>query len=92
VADAVIEASARSELIVGLTARYHLPAINAFRFHAIGGGLLSYGVDGADVFRDATRRGRCTGKRGQTGIFPASPESTGNAHYESRGRGTPDER
>jgi putative ABC transport system substrate-binding protein len=87
-----VPTNARSALIVGWTARYHVRALYGLRFHAIGGGLLSYGVDGAEVFREATRRGRGTGKRGQPGMFPASPASTGNAHCESRGRGTPDER
>jgi putative ABC transport system substrate-binding protein len=45
--------NARSALIIGLAARYRLPAIYAFRFQAIGGGLLSYGVDPADEFRGA---------------------------------------
>ncbi len=45
--------NARSELIIALAARYRLPAIYAFRFQAIGGGLISYGVDVADSFRGA---------------------------------------
>jgi putative ABC transport system substrate-binding protein len=45
--------NARSELIVGLAARYRVPAIYAFRFQAAGGGLISYGVDLADSFRAA---------------------------------------
>jgi putative ABC transport system substrate-binding protein len=45
--------NARSELIIALAARYRLPAIYAFRFQAIGGGLISYGVDVADSLRGA---------------------------------------
>jgi putative ABC transport system substrate-binding protein len=51
-------------LIVGLAAKYRLPAVFPFRYHAEGGGLLSYGVDALDlvpraadyvdrIFRDA---------------------------------------
>jgi putative tryptophan/tyrosine transport system substrate-binding protein len=45
--------NARSDLILGLAARARVPAISAYRFQAIGGGLLSYGVDLADEFRGA---------------------------------------
>jgi ABC-type uncharacterized transport system substrate-binding protein len=45
--------NARSALIIGWAARSRVPAIYAFRFQAIGGGLLSYGVDPADEFRGA---------------------------------------
>src|SRR5262245_26232027 len=43
----------RSDLIIALAARYHLPAIYAYRFQATRGGLISYGVDLADSFRGA---------------------------------------
>jgi putative ABC transport system substrate-binding protein len=39
------------ELIVSLSAHYRLPGIYPFRFFARGGGLISYGVDSADLFR-----------------------------------------
>jgi putative ABC transport system substrate-binding protein len=39
------------ELIVALAARNELPAVYAFRFFAVGGGLMSYGVDVADLYR-----------------------------------------
>jgi putative ABC transport system substrate-binding protein len=39
------------ELIIGFAAKYRLPAIYAFRFFAISGGLVSYGVDTADLYR-----------------------------------------
>jgi putative tryptophan/tyrosine transport system substrate-binding protein len=45
--------NSRFGVIIGLAARYHLPAIYAFRYQAVAGGLLSYGVDIADLFRDA---------------------------------------
>ena len=32
--------NARSELIIGLAARHRLPTVYAYRFQAIGGGLL----------------------------------------------------
>ena len=38
-------------LIVALTARYRLPAIYPFRYFAVSGGLISYGIDTADQFR-----------------------------------------
>jgi putative ABC transport system substrate-binding protein len=41
------------KLIVGLAARYRLPAIYAFRSFSPDGGLLYYGVDRADQFRQA---------------------------------------
>jgi putative tryptophan/tyrosine transport system substrate-binding protein len=41
------------ELIVALAARNALPAVYAFRFFAVGGGLMSYGVDVADLYRRA---------------------------------------
>ena len=45
--------NARSDLIIDLAARSRVPAIYAYRFQAIGGGLLAYGVDLADEFRGA---------------------------------------
>jgi putative ABC transport system substrate-binding protein len=42
---------ANSGLIVALTARYRLPAIYPFAFYAKEGGLISYGFDAADQFR-----------------------------------------
>jgi putative ABC transport system substrate-binding protein len=36
-----------------LAARNRVPAIYAFRYQATAGGLISYGVDVADSFRDA---------------------------------------
>jgi putative ABC transport system substrate-binding protein len=41
------------ELIVALAARHRLPAVYAFRFFAVDGGLMSYGVDLVDLYRRA---------------------------------------
>jgi putative ABC transport system substrate-binding protein len=41
------------ERVVALSAEHRLPAIYPYRFFVSAGGLLSYGVDIADVFRDA---------------------------------------
>jgi putative ABC transport system substrate-binding protein len=42
---------ANSDLIVAMAARYRLPAIYPFAFFAKSGGLISYGFDAADQFR-----------------------------------------
>jgi putative ABC transport system substrate-binding protein len=42
---------ANSALIVALAARYRLPAIYPFAFYVKEGGLMSYGFDAADQFR-----------------------------------------
>jgi putative ABC transport system substrate-binding protein len=39
--------------IVALAAQNHLPAIYPFRYFAVSGGLMSYGIDTADPFRRA---------------------------------------
>ena len=41
--------------IVEWTARYRLPAIYPFRFYALAGGLLSYGIDQIDQWRGTAR-------------------------------------
>ena len=41
------------ELICSLADRYRLPTVYPYRFYIIGGGLISYGVDMADLFRGA---------------------------------------
>jgi putative ABC transport system substrate-binding protein len=46
-------ASVHGDLIIALAARYKLPAIYPFRFHATGGGLISYGPDYVEPFRPA---------------------------------------
>jgi len=43
--------SANREAIVQLAAQHGVPAVYAFRYYVTSGGLLSYGVDGADLFR-----------------------------------------
>ena len=46
-------ASAYGDLIIGLAARYKLPAIYPFRQHATRGGLIYYGADFTEAFRPA---------------------------------------
>jgi putative tryptophan/tyrosine transport system substrate-binding protein len=41
------------ELIISLAARYKLPAVYAYRYFVADGGLLSYGIDPADQYRQA---------------------------------------
>ena len=43
------------ELIIALAARYRLPAVYPYRSLAVGGGLVSYGTDSADSYRQAAR-------------------------------------
>ena len=42
---------ANSDLIIALAARYRAPAIYPFAFYAKAGGLVSYGFDAAEQFR-----------------------------------------
>jgi putative tryptophan/tyrosine transport system substrate-binding protein len=46
--------TANRGLIILLAARYRLPAIYAYRYYAVDGGLLSYGHETNDQFRRAT--------------------------------------
>ncbi|MFZ1004266.1 MAG: ABC transporter substrate-binding protein [Pseudolabrys sp.] len=46
-------ASVHRDLIVALAARHRLPAVYPFRYHADGGGLVSYGPDVVDQCRRA---------------------------------------
>ena len=41
------------ELIIGLAARHRLPAVYAYRSLVVSGGLLSYGTDATDHYRQA---------------------------------------
>ncbi len=41
------------KVLIGLLARYRVPAVYPFRYFAASGGLLSYGVDAADEYRGA---------------------------------------
>ncbi|MGA7532923.1 MAG: ABC transporter substrate-binding protein [Pseudolabrys sp.] len=45
--------SVHRDLIVALAARHRLPAVYPFRYHADGGGLVSYGLDVVDQCRRA---------------------------------------
>ena len=42
---------ARRDQVVGLAARHKVPAIYGFREYALSGGLMSYGIDLSDVYR-----------------------------------------
>jgi ABC-type uncharacterized transport system substrate-binding protein len=44
---------ARRDLIIALTARHRLPSVYAFHFMVAAGGLMSYGTDQANMFRQA---------------------------------------
>ena len=41
------------DLIIALAARHRLPAVYAFRYFVAAGGLMSYGTDQVDMFRQA---------------------------------------
>jgi ABC-type uncharacterized transport system substrate-binding protein len=41
------------ELIIALAARHRLPAVYPNRFFAVDGGLISYGIDNIDMYRQA---------------------------------------
>ncbi|MFL4984065.1 MAG: ABC transporter substrate-binding protein [Xanthobacteraceae bacterium] len=41
------------DLIIALAARHQLPAVYAFRYHVVSGGLASYGIDNIDLYRRA---------------------------------------
>ena len=41
------------DLIIALAERYRLPAVYPYRFFTASGGLISYGVDLPDVYRQA---------------------------------------
>ena len=45
--------NSRPEQFVGLTAQYRIPAIYSLHEFARAGGLMSYGFNNADVFRQA---------------------------------------
>jgi putative ABC transport system substrate-binding protein len=42
-----------SALLIALAAKYRLPSIYAFRIYVVAGGLISYGVDGSDLWTKA---------------------------------------
>jgi putative ABC transport system substrate-binding protein len=47
------------KLIIALAARYRLPAVYSYRYHATSGGLISYGPDTIDPLR---RGASCVGR------------------------------
>ena len=48
-----VTTTAHRDVIVALAARHHLPAVYNIRPFVTAGGLMSYGVDFTDVFRQA---------------------------------------
>ena len=46
-------APSHRDLIIALAARHRLPAVYSFRFFVAAGGLMSYGTDHVDMFRQA---------------------------------------
>jgi putative ABC transport system substrate-binding protein len=46
-----ISATNHRDLIIALAARHRLPAVYPFRYFAANGGLMSYGINVADVYR-----------------------------------------
>jgi putative tryptophan/tyrosine transport system substrate-binding protein len=48
-----VSATAHRDRIIALAARYSLPAVYPFRSFVVAGGLMSYGVDFTDMFRQA---------------------------------------
>jgi putative ABC transport system substrate-binding protein len=45
--------AANRDVLIALAARHRLPAVYAFRYHVVSGGLASYGVDNIDLYRRA---------------------------------------
>ena len=46
-------ATVNRQQIFGLAARYRIPTLYTFRFYAVEGGLMSYGIDITDMFRQS---------------------------------------
>ena len=46
-------AAVNRDLIIALAARHQLPAVYAFRYHVVSGGLASYGIDNIDLYKRA---------------------------------------
>ena len=46
-------AAVNRDLIIALAARHRLPAVYAFRYHVVSGGLASYGIDNIDLYKRA---------------------------------------
>jgi ABC-type uncharacterized transport system substrate-binding protein len=43
--------TAQRNLVISLANRFNLPSVFAFRYYAVDGGLVSYGVDNIDLYR-----------------------------------------
>jgi putative ABC transport system substrate-binding protein len=48
-----LSAGIHRELIIALAARHRVPAVYHYRFFAASGGLMSYGIDITEQFREA---------------------------------------
>jgi hypothetical protein len=66
----------RRDLIIDRVARYRIPAIYTMRLFPESGGLVSYGVDFANQYRQAHHRE----PRTPTAITPARPPQITNRH------------
>jgi putative ABC transport system substrate-binding protein len=51
--DAFTAVRSNLDPIIAAAARHRLPAVYAFRYAAVAGGLISYGIEGSDLFRQA---------------------------------------
>src|SRR5262249_52736170 len=79
-----VTTTAHRDVIVALAARHHLPAVYNIRPFVTAGGLMSYGVDFTDVFRQAASvrgsRVKMTlfrhGRVGEGSYFATSPRSS----------------
>jgi putative ABC transport system substrate-binding protein len=58
------------DLIISLAARHRLPAVYPYRFFAINGGFMSYGIDLADTYRRAASYIDLILKGGKPGELP----------------------
>ena len=80
-------ATLHRELIVGLAARYRLPAVYPYRYYAAAGGLLSYGIDVLDLYRRAAstaerKLGTYFGLAGERFCFHGPAEGLGHGLVE----------
>src|ERR1700716_868362 len=46
-------ATVHRDLIIALAAKHRLPAIYPYRYYVVSGGLMSYGADPVDLYRQA---------------------------------------
>jgi putative ABC transport system substrate-binding protein len=74
------------QTIIALAERYHLPAIYGFGFFAADGGLMSYGIDVADLFRGVAQLRGPHFERGKTERAAGSTSYQVRACYQSQNR------